>query len=719
MLIFSLFSTAIPTLAQENSNDSTWNVTLGGGLPMNLNAVWGSSAEDVFAVGDDSTIFHYNGSGWSRSYHQGPRTHFRAVCDRRIVGDSGTIIGYSSRQWNSTTSPTTEKLTGISGKFAVGDKGTILHFNSTWSPITSGVTENLNAVWGDSATDVFAVGDAGTILHYNGDNWTLMTSGVTENLNAIWGYSNAPVFAVGDGGTIILYNGKQWSSMTSGTAYNLKGVWGISASEFFAVGEHGTILHYSPYEWSFMSTSSYDLLAVWNSSPSDVFAVGENRMLQYYDNSYHYYSRILHYDGSTWAYITIGNGVLYGSREPLADLNDVWGSSSSDVFVAGDNGMIFHYNGDNWTLMNSNCSRNLKGIWGSSVSDIYAVGDRGAIMHYDGNQWSTTKRAGNIGATTNFEGIWGSSGSDVFVVGEAGTIVHYDGNQWSLMPSGTSTKHLKSIWGSSATDVFAVAVDGSRLHYNGSRWSFMQRSSNSLSDIWGISSNDVFAVGDDGVIEHYDGNQWNSITISTIRHLKGIWGSSATDVFVVGEDGIVLHYPKPVEKEVPPPVKKKWTPPPAPTPARFTVSDLSITPEEVELTEQVTVSVRVVNSGGRQGSYSVVLKVNDAEESQNEVTLGSGENQMISFEIAKEVAGIYSVDINGEVGQFTVIVPQGPEPEVVSAPVAPEQTQEPTPLQESGGMSCGQNSNAQTSGLGDLILLIGALTLGFLLTRFK
>ncbi|MFC2072468.1 hypothetical protein ACFLUU_07190 [Chloroflexota bacterium] len=33
--------------------------------------------------------------------------------------------------------------------------------------MTSGVTENLKAVWGKSGSDVFAVGDAGTILRYN------------------------------------------------------------------------------------------------------------------------------------------------------------------------------------------------------------------------------------------------------------------------------------------------------------------------------------------------------------------------------------------------------------------------------------------------------------------------------------------------------------------------------------------------------------------------
>ena len=37
-----------------------------GGRPGSLYGVWGSSAPDVFAVGRDSTILHYDGSVWSK-----------------------------------------------------------------------------------------------------------------------------------------------------------------------------------------------------------------------------------------------------------------------------------------------------------------------------------------------------------------------------------------------------------------------------------------------------------------------------------------------------------------------------------------------------------------------------------------------------------------------------------------------------------------------------
>ena len=56
----------------------------------------------------------------------------------------------------------------------------------------------LFGIWGSSATDVFAVGRRGTILHYNGSNWSPMTSGTTTDLVDVWGSSSNDVFAVGD-----------------------------------------------------------------------------------------------------------------------------------------------------------------------------------------------------------------------------------------------------------------------------------------------------------------------------------------------------------------------------------------------------------------------------------------------------------------------------------------------------------------------------------------
>jgi hypothetical protein len=265
-----------------------------------LSDVWGSSSNDVFAVGESGTILHYDGNSWN-------------------VMSSGT----------------TDDLYGVWGSswddvFAVGESGTILHYDGvSWSEMARDSTGWLAEVWGSSGSDVFAVGDEGTILHYDGVSWSAMNSGTTDGLSGVWGGGRYDVFAVGDPGTILHYDGTSWTAMSSGTAFSLHDVWGSSGRDVFAVGWLGTILHCDGTNWSPMESGRHhpwdNITGVWGSSGDDVFAVGYDDLL-------------LHYDGTSWSsmnYTTPG-------------LHAVWGSSGSDVYAVGEAGAILHYDGTEW-----------------------------------------------------------------------------------------------------------------------------------------------------------------------------------------------------------------------------------------------------------------------------------------------------------------------------------------------------------------------------------
>jgi len=248
--------------------------------------VWGTSADDIFAVGADGTITHNNGNAWSMM-ESNSASQLRGV-------------------WGSSSS----------NVFAVGSEGTILHFNgSVWSLVYGGDEWfYLFDVWGSSVSDVFAVGEGGTIVHYDGNAWSAMDSGTTFQLTGVWGSSASDVFAVGLDGKIFHYDGNTWASMDSGTSNSLWGVWGTSATDVYAVGLSCTILHYNGSTWSPMPVDppcgSHD---VWGTSATDIFAVGGGS--------------VSHYDGSTWSAMTHDiSSMLYG----------VWGSSSSDVYAVGD-----------------------------------------------------------------------------------------------------------------------------------------------------------------------------------------------------------------------------------------------------------------------------------------------------------------------------------------------------------------------------------------------
>ena len=269
---------------------------------------------------------------------------------------------------------------------------------------------SLNGVWGTSSSNVYAVGDGGTILHYNGVKWSPMASPTTQTLNGLFGLSADSIFAVGNGGTILRYNGSSWSTMSSGTSEALRGVWGSSSTDMFAVGDRGTILRYNGSAWSVMSSGpSETLRGVWGSSSTDVFAVGDG-------------GTILRYDGSWSPAVSAGT---------FPTLRGVWGSSSTDVFAVGDGGTILRYNGTSWLRWSGSLDC-LNSVWGNSSENVFAVGCRGAIVHYDGSSWSPMTSS----TTYPLHAVWGNSSTDdVLAVGGEGAVIGHDGQIWSSVAS--------------------------------------------------------------------------------------------------------------------------------------------------------------------------------------------------------------------------------------------------------------------------------------------
>jgi hypothetical protein len=75
----------------------------------------------------------------------------------------------------------------------------------------------------------------------------------------------------------------------------------------------------------------------------------------------------------------------------------VWGSSANDVFIVCQGGIILHYDGAKWTnipketyfkfpcfLWELICGFSLYSVWGSSANDVFVVGEEGVTFHYDG-----------------------------------------------------------------------------------------------------------------------------------------------------------------------------------------------------------------------------------------------------------------------------------------------------------------------------------------------
>ena len=112
-----------------------------------------------------------------------------------------------------------------------------------------------------------------------------------------------------------------------------------------------------------------------------------------------------------------------------------------------------------------------------------------------------------------------------------------------------------------------------------------------------------------------------------------------------------------------------------PAPAAFSLSNLSVKPAEVQPKEAVTITVLVANTGGTEGSYTVVLMINGVKEAEKRATIAAGRSETVSFTVSKEEAASYSVVVDGLSGSFTVLVPVV----VVPPPTAPAPAPAPPP----------------------------------------
>jgi len=332
----------------------------------------------------------------------------------------------------------------------------------------------------DDNEDVFAVGDNGTILHYEGSTWSPMDSGTVMDLQSVWGSSRSDIYAAGTtfssyedpiGGVLLHYDGSAWSdgpTLPGADAQIYSDVWGTSASDVYITGGAiygydwasfpyvlGLIFHYDGASWSialrWFYIGYFVFAGVWGSSPSDVFAIGnwDNYDLVNPENGF----VIVHSDGKRWTLMDAASNV--GGYYHLAA---IWGTSHSDVFAVGSSGdpdygdMVMHYDGLRWSeLPVPSGGGGLYAVWGASASDVFASGTNDTsmsyVLHYDGATWIRTVLEDNA----LFEGLWGTSSSQIYGAGIGtyglGLIFRFDGSSWSPMNIGSTVPALAGVWG--------------------------------------------------------------------------------------------------------------------------------------------------------------------------------------------------------------------------------------------------------------------------------
>jgi hypothetical protein len=308
--------------------------------------------------------------------------------------------------WTQESTPTTGNLRAVwptptgSEVFAVGDQGLILRATAG-GPMTAGgwvverndpTSGDLTGIYGFAADDVFVVSKSGKLLHRTASGWAdapVSLGGMVDSLTALWGPASGDLFllgALGSESRVVRVRGSepQPSPLPGAT---LNAIWGSAADDVWVVGNGLTLFHFDGIGWSprtvpDSNASFRDFRAVW-SSGLDVFAVGSDR-----NGSF-----ILYNFRADQALPGIGPGPQGG--KPLFA---VWGRSATDVYAAGEGGVVLHYMGDTWRVQQTPVTTPLVGLSGAQSSgDTWAVGPGGVVLYSKGAPDPT----GDGGSTPN------------------------------------------------------------------------------------------------------------------------------------------------------------------------------------------------------------------------------------------------------------------------------------------------------------------------------
>ncbi len=173
----------------------------------------------------------------------------------------------------------------------------------------------------------------------------------------------------------------------------------------------------------------------------------------------------IHWDGNQFT--TIPLNISFPSHA-----NRMWGNSSNDFYIIGDNGLIAHCTYGGWTSISSGTSLTFHDIYGSG-GQILAVCIQfsplgGEIFSIQGN--TATQISSSPIEGCQLYGIWFVPNQQYYLAGEFAGVYETQSlsDNWSpLAITGTSTTGVR---GNGVNDVFVVSAAGDLVHWNGVSW---------------------------------------------------------------------------------------------------------------------------------------------------------------------------------------------------------------------------------------------------------
>lgn len=494
-----------------------------------LYAVNGSGPSDVWAVGDNGTILHYDGRTW-RAVPSGVSERLTGVWaaspgEAWVSGTNGALLRWDGKAWGPAGQPAAityaHAVTGWVDSVGAAPKS-VVWFTDGASPIrVSGdqwLRETLPqsaftfaSVWADASGALWAVGSGGSLSRLAAGEWTPFSTGSTNRFVAVHGDEQGNVWAASEQAEIVRVDTKGVSSgFATDAAMGLSGIHAFGASNAWAVGGAGTLLRFDGSKWtSRASGTSFDLLAVWGAAPGDVWLVGDR-------------GTIVHCDETT---CSKPNGLA------TENLNAVWSASADEAWAVGAGGVILHRGNAGWRSVASPTKTDLTAVWGSAPNDVWFGGYQ-VLLRWNGSALSEVD-----GLPGGASALHGRASDDVWAISDSSP-VHWDGK--AFVPSNQVAS--SAIFDAGPADVWVGVFDDSvnMGHLGGQIWA--KATAPACSSLSGAGPNDIWCAGGinlKGTANHWDGVAWTLVGTSAGADLNAVASSGVSSMWYVGGSGVL------------------------------------------------------------------------------------------------------------------------------------------------------------------------------------
>ncbi len=294
------------------------------------------------------------------------------------------------------------------------------------------------------------------------------------------------------------------------------------------------------------SSVFYDVAII---DENNVWAVGEI----YTEDTYTYDSlgnwidpyNAAHWDGEKWTLTRIY--YTDGSNKYWREIKSIFAFSKNDIFF----GNFVHWDGKKYNSLELNISfpSKINKIWGTSSSDLYIVGNGGLMAHYDGTGWTKIE----TGTELDIQDIWGAynnKSGDYEILAVASVpfksykieLFSIKDNKASNLQIGIGPSFLSSLW-FAANGPYFLSGDGiyhKKSAVSGRKW---QRYPNGkvtsyyTHEIDGTAYNNIFACGAYGEIVHFNGADWYNYLNEMISFGRYIALDTDERIVVIGGEG--------------------------------------------------------------------------------------------------------------------------------------------------------------------------------------